>query len=177
MQRPCRVLDPAAPSVTTARRGRAALAAVAVDARWLSAFAAELGNDRMPDPRLVPTGEYFDRSAVSSAPDPPAAAAPLTRDRKSETQRAYREARTAIALLQQRWPAAFPEGPQQVRPLITGLTPLIVAALGWSPSLTPVPCCALGSCAPPIAAPFSTILSALTWMATQPTRGLSRDWG
>jgi sRNA-binding protein len=67
-----------------------------------------------------------------SAPDPLAAAAPLTRDHKSEAQRAYREARTAITLLQQRWPAAFPETPQQVRPLITGLTPLIAAALDWS---------------------------------------------
>ena len=66
------------------------------------------------------------------APDTPTAATPLTADYKSETQRAYREARTAIALLQQRWPAAFPEGPQQVRPLIAGLTPLIAAALGWS---------------------------------------------
>ena len=57
---------------------------------------------------------------------------PITADHKSETQRAYREARTAITLLQQRWPAAFPEGPQQVRPLITGLTSLIAAELGWS---------------------------------------------
>src|SRR4051794_41819814 len=70
------------------------------------------------------------------APDPPAAAAPIAPDRKSEARRAYREARIAIALLQQRWPAAFPEGPQQVRPLITGLTPLIAAALDWSPPYT-----------------------------------------
>src|SRR3954454_16900921 len=47
-------------------------------------------------------------------------------------QRAYREVRVAIVLLQQRWPAAFPETPQQIRPLITGLTPLIAAALDWS---------------------------------------------
>ena len=86
----------------------------------------------MTDPRLAPTAEHFDRSVVPPAPDPPPAAAPLTRDHKSEARRAYREARTAIALLQQRWPAAFPEGPQQVRPLITGLTPLIAAALDWS---------------------------------------------
>ena len=86
----------------------------------------------MSDPRLAPTAEYFDRGAAPSAPDPLAAAAPLTRNHKSEARRAYREARTAIALLQQRWPAAFPEGPQQVRPLITGLTPLIAAALDWS---------------------------------------------
>ncbi len=66
------------------------------------------------------------------APDTPTAAASITRDYKSETQRAYREARTVIALLQQRWPAAFPEEPQQVRPLVAGLTPLIAAALGWS---------------------------------------------
>jgi len=66
------------------------------------------------------------------APDPPTAAAPIALDYNSEARRAYREARTAIALLQQRWPAAFPEGPRQVRPLITGLTPLIAAALGWS---------------------------------------------
>ena len=63
-------------------------------------------------------------------------AAPLIPDHKSEAQRAYREARIAIALLQQRWPAAFPEEPQQVRPLITGLAPLIAAALGWSPPYT-----------------------------------------
>ena len=86
----------------------------------------------MTKPYLAPTIEFFDRSAPPPAPDPPTAAAPLTPDRKSEAQRAYREARTAIALLQQRWPAAFPEGPQQVRPLITGLTSLIAAALGWS---------------------------------------------
>ena len=61
---------------------------------------------------------------------PPRPRSPL--DCNSEARRAYREARTAIALLQQRWPAAFPEGPRQVRPLITGLTPLIAAALGWS---------------------------------------------
>jgi sRNA-binding protein len=51
-------------------------------------------------------------------------------------QRAYREARVAIALLQQRWPAAFPETPQQIWPLITGLTPLVAAALDWSHSYT-----------------------------------------
>ena len=60
------------------------------------------------------------------------ATAPITSDRNGEARRAYRELRTAIALLQQRWPAAFPETPQQVRPLIAGLTPLIAAALDWS---------------------------------------------
>ena len=54
---------------------------------------------------------------------PPPAAVPITLNYKSEARRAYREARTAIALLQQRWPAAFPQAPQQVRPLISGLTP------------------------------------------------------
>src|SRR3954469_7952117 len=72
------------------------------------------------------------RLSPAPASDPPTAAAPITPDRKSEAQRAYREARTAIALLQQRWPAAFPEAPQQIRPLITGLTPLVAAALDWS---------------------------------------------
>ena len=66
------------------------------------------------------------------APEPLTAAAPFTHDRNSEARRAYRESRTAIALLQERWPAAFPETPQQVRPLIVGLTPLIAAALDWS---------------------------------------------
>ena len=66
------------------------------------------------------------------APNPLTAAAPITRDRNSEARRAYREARTAIALLQQRWPAAFPETSQQVRPLIAGLIPVIAAALDWS---------------------------------------------
>ena len=65
-------------------------------------------------------------------PNPLTATAPITLDRNSEARRAYRESRTAIALLQQRWPAAFPEAPQQVRPLIAGLTPLIAAALDWS---------------------------------------------
>src|SRR3954452_297525 len=60
------------------------------------------------------------------------AAAPITLDRSSEARRAYREWRTAITLLQQRWPAAFPETPQQVRPLIAGITPLLAAALDWS---------------------------------------------
>jgi sRNA-binding protein len=68
----------------------------------------------------------------AAAPDPPNGAAPITLDRNSEARRAYRESRTAIMLLQQRWPAAFPETPQQVRPLIAGLTPLIAAALDWS---------------------------------------------
>ena len=74
------------------------------------------------------------QQSLSPAPasDPPTAAAPITPDRKSEAQRAYREARVAITLLQQRWPAAFPETPQQVRPLIAGFTPLIAAALDWS---------------------------------------------
>ena len=68
----------------------------------------------------------------TAAPDPLIAAAPITPDRNSEARRAYRESRTAIALLQQRWPAAFPEAPQQVRPLIAGIAPLIAAALDWS---------------------------------------------
>src|SRR3954451_23667253 len=67
-----------------------------------------------------------------SAPNPLTAAVPIALDPNSEARRAYRESRTAIALLQQRWPAAFPEAPQQVRPLIAGLTPLIAAALDWS---------------------------------------------
>src|SRR3954447_15473916 len=67
-----------------------------------------------------------------AGPNPLTAAAPITLDRNSEARRAYRESRTAIALLQQRWPAAFPQAPQQVRPLIAGLTPLIAAALDWS---------------------------------------------
>src|SRR6478672_5395737 len=66
------------------------------------------------------------------APESLTAAAPITPDRNSEARRAYRESRTAMLLLQQRWPAAFPEAPQQVRPLIVGLTPLIAAVLGWS---------------------------------------------
>jgi sRNA-binding protein len=66
------------------------------------------------------------------APEPLTAAAPISRDRNSEARRAYRESRTAITVLRQRWPAAFPETPQQVRPLIAGLTPLIAAALDWS---------------------------------------------
>jgi len=70
------------------------------------------------------------------APDTPTAATPLTADYKSETQRAYREARTAITLLQQRWPAAFPQTPQQVRPLITRLTSLIAEAGGSVKEIT-----------------------------------------
>ena len=49
-----------------------------------------------------------------------------------QPRRAYRESHTAIALLQQRWPAAFPQAPQRVRPLMAGLTPLIAAALNGS---------------------------------------------
>src|SRR5215208_2960698 len=66
------------------------------------------------------------------APNPLTAAAPITLNRNSEARRAYRESRTAITLLQQRWPAAFPETPQQVRPLIAGFTPILAAALDWS---------------------------------------------
>jgi sRNA-binding protein len=69
-------------------------------------------------------------------PEPLIAAALNILDRNSEARRAYRESRTAIALLQQRWPAAFPEAPQQVRPLIAGIAPLIAAALDWSHSYT-----------------------------------------
>jgi len=68
----------------------------------------------------------------SPAPNPPIAAARIILDPKSEARRAYQEWRTAIALLQQRWPAAFPEAPQQIRPLIPGLTPLIAATLDWN---------------------------------------------
>ena len=68
----------------------------------------------------------------SPAPNPPTATAPIILDPKSEARRAYHEWRTAITLLQQRWPAAFPRAPQQIRPLIPGLTPLIAAALDWS---------------------------------------------
>src|SRR4051794_27564296 len=107
------------------------------------------------------------------APEPLTASAPITGDRNSEARRAYRESRTAIALLQQRWPAAFPEAPQQVRPLITGIAPLIAAALDWS-APTPALCCAPGSRAPPIAAPSSNILSALTWRATRPSNRSAR---
>src|SRR4051794_14005325 len=67
-----------------------------------------------------------------AGPNPLTAAAPITIDRNGEARRAYREAHTAIALLQQRWPAAFPQTPQQVRPLIAGLIPVIAAALDWS---------------------------------------------
>src|SRR4051794_10340734 len=70
------------------------------------------------------------------APNSLTATAPITSDRNSEARRAYRESRTAIALLQQRWPTAFPEALQQVRPLIAGLTPLIAAALDWSHAYT-----------------------------------------
>src|SRR5215213_8471483 len=66
------------------------------------------------------------------APNSLIATPSITSDRNNEARRAYRESRTAIALLQQRWTAAFPEMPQQVRPLIAGLTPLIAAALDWS---------------------------------------------
>src|SRR5215213_5255789 len=73
------------------------------------------------------------------APNSLIATPSITSDRNSEARRAYRESHTAIALLQQRWPAAFPETPQQVRPLIAGLTPLIAGltpliatALDWS---------------------------------------------
>src|SRR3954454_20418554 len=68
----------------------------------------------------------------SPAPNPPIAAARIILDPKNEARRAYQEVRVAIALLQQRWPAAFPEAPQQIRPLITGLTSLIATALDWS---------------------------------------------
>jgi sRNA-binding protein len=71
-------------------------------------------------------------STQPPAPEPLPASAPITGDRNSEARRAYLEARTAITVLQQRWPAAFPEAPQQVRPLMAGLTPLIATALNWS---------------------------------------------
>src|SRR3954466_5591173 len=66
------------------------------------------------------------------APNPLTATAPITLDGSSEARRAHGESRTAIMLLQERWPAAFPQTPQQVRPLIAGLTSLIAATLDWS---------------------------------------------
>src|SRR3954463_1680316 len=99
------------------------------------------GNCRARDPVELPPRQMSRQPAATSpmtstqpppAPESLTAAAPITLDRNSEARRAYRESPAAILLLQQRWPAAFPEAPQQVRPLIAGLTPLIAAALDWS---------------------------------------------
>lgn len=46
--------------------------------------------------------------------------------------RGMKEGRVSIALLQQRWPTAFPQDPRQVRPLAVTIIATLTAELGWS---------------------------------------------
>ena len=50
----------------------------------------------------------------------------------AEFRRGSEEATAAIAVLQERWPAAFPSKGHLVRPLVTNLTTPIAEAMGWS---------------------------------------------
>ena len=49
----------------------------------------------------------------------------------AEFLRGLREARTKIAELQERWPAAFPQKGHTVRPLVSGAAAEISHAAGW----------------------------------------------
>jgi sRNA-binding protein len=46
------------------------------------------------------------------------------------------EARAAISVLQERWPAAFPKDPELIRPLVMKLVDPIAASTGWSKRYT-----------------------------------------
>jgi sRNA-binding protein len=56
--------------------------------------------------------------------------------RRAEHLRGLKEARTAIATLQERWPEGFAKKRELIRPLVSGVTAEIAAALGWSKPYT-----------------------------------------
>lgn len=56
--------------------------------------------------------------------------------RRGEHLRGLKEARTAIATLQERWPQGFAKQRELIRPLVSGVVAEIAAALGWSKPYT-----------------------------------------
>ena len=60
----------------------------------------------------------------------------MTRKTHPDVWRGMKEQRTAIPLLQQRWPAVFPHDPRQVRPLASTIVATIVTEFGWSKPYT-----------------------------------------
>ena len=56
----------------------------------------------------------------------------MARKTHPDFTRGMKEQRTAIPLLQQRWPAAFPQDPRQVRPLAIAIIATLSAEFGWS---------------------------------------------
>lgn len=51
---------------------------------------------------------------------------------KTERHRGLKEAQQQFAVLSARWPQAFPEKPQLVRPLSSEIVPVICQELGWT---------------------------------------------
>ena len=56
----------------------------------------------------------------------------MTRKIQPDFTRGMKESWVSIALLQQRWPTAFPQDPRQVRPLAGTIIATLTAELGWS---------------------------------------------
>ena len=56
----------------------------------------------------------------------------MARKIHSDFTRGMKESWVSIALLQQRWPTAFPQDPRQVRPLAGTIIATLTAELGWS---------------------------------------------
>jgi sRNA-binding protein len=56
----------------------------------------------------------------------------MTSPYRTERDRGTKEARQQLAVLQEKWPLAFPVQHQDVRPLAMGVARQIAAAMGWS---------------------------------------------
>jgi hypothetical protein len=56
----------------------------------------------------------------------------MSSSHRIERDRGIKEARQQITLLREKWPFAFPEKRQEVRPLVLGAAREIAAAMGWS---------------------------------------------
>jgi sRNA-binding protein len=56
----------------------------------------------------------------------------MSSSHRIERDRGIKEARQQMTLLREKWPFAFPEKHQEVRPLVLGAAREIAAAMGWS---------------------------------------------
>jgi sRNA-binding protein len=56
----------------------------------------------------------------------------MTSPYRIERDRGTKEARQQVAVLQEKWPLAFPVQHQDVRPLAMGVARQVAAAMGWS---------------------------------------------